>query len=173
MSRELHMPIGLTWLVIFMVSIATWQGCYSVQGFSIDPDLETFRIQDFGNTALNAPPNINQTFSEALKLKISRESRLTLDEFNPDIQFGGAITRYAVTSVSPEPGEVTGLQRLEIVVNIEYVNYTDTEDNWNQAFSFFRDYSPALNLLDIQDALIEEIFDQIIEDIFNRAFTDW
>jgi hypothetical protein len=123
--------------------------------------------------APNAPPNINQTYSESLKLKISRESRLLLDERNPDIQFGGSITRYNVSAVSPEPGEFAALQRLEITVQIEYTNFTDPEDEWTQPFSFFADFAPSQNLLDVQDELIVTIFDQINEDLFNKAFTNW
>ena len=148
-------------------------GCYSFKGFSVDPSLNSFRVAQFGITAPNAPPNINQTFSEGLKRKISRESRLVLDEVNPDIQFGGTVTRYHVSAVSPEPGEFAALQRLEITVSIEYTNFRDPEDKWTQNFSFFADYPPEQNLLDVQDDLILIIFDQIEEDIFNKAFTNW
>ena len=159
--------------VLLTLLVTSGIGCYSFKGFAPDPALETYRIDRFNLTAPNAPPNINQTFTEGLKRKISRESRLILDENDPDIQFGGAITRYHVSSVSPEPGEFAALQRLEITVNIEYTNFNDPEDKWTQGFSFFADYAPDVNLLDVQDELIETIFDQINEDIFNRAFTNW
>ena len=160
--------------IIIVLAIALVQaGCYSFKGFSVDPSLSTFRVAQFGVTAPNAPPNINQTFTEGLKRKISRESRLVLDENNPDIQFGGTVTRYHVSAVSPEPGEFAALQRLEITVNVEYTNYRDPEDTWTQNFSFFADFAPEQNLLDVQDDLITIIFTQIEEDIFNKAFTNW
>jgi lipopolysaccharide assembly LptE-like protein len=158
-------------LALFASSLIS--GCYTFKGFSVDPNLATFKIAKFDNTTFNSPPNIDQTFTESLKRKISRESRLILDERNPDIQFDGSITKYQVSAVSPEPGETTALQRLSITVNIEYSNFSDEEDNWQQSFDFFADYSPNEQLLDRQDELIAVIFDQILEDIFNKAFTNW
>ena len=150
-----------------------FSGCYTFKGFSIDPELETFYVEQFENKAFNAPPNINQTFTETLKIKVSRESRLVINELNPDIKFDGTITRYQVSAVSPEPGEVTALQRLDITVDVEYYNMRDLEDTWRQSFTFFADFSPGQNLLDVQDELIAIIFEQIQEDIFNKAFANW
>lgn len=167
-------PPRLLPVTIILVSIMTlMHGCYSFRSFGIDPSLESFFVDQFEVQAFAAPPNINQTFSERLKLKIYRESRLVLDEANPDIVFDGAITRYEVLSVSPEPGEFAALQRLEITVRVKYENTRDEKGNWEQSFSFFADFSPDQNLLDVQDQLIDIIFDQILEDIFNKAFGNW
>lgn len=160
-----------SFLCLLVLLAAT--GCYTFKGYSISPEIETFFVEQFENKAFNAPPNINQTFSESFKLKINRESRLVLDSRNPDILFSGAITRYTVTSVSPEPGETTALQRLDVTVEVEYTNTRDLEDQWKQSFSFFADFLPDQNLLDVQDQLIETIFIQIQEDIFNKAFANW
>jgi len=169
-TSRLPFMIRTLLILVFMSQIV---GCYTFKGFSVDPSLETFRVATFTIAAPNAPPNINQTYSESLKRKVSRESRLILDERDPDIQFGGSIKRFFVSSVSPEPGEFAALQRLEITVQIEYTNFTDPEDKWSQPFSFFADFAPDQNLLDVQDELIAVIFDQINEDLFNKAFTNW
>jgi len=172
-TRLANRFVFMRYILLALFASTLVSGCYTFKGFSIDPELTTFRIAQFNNTTFNSPPNINQTFTEALKRKISRESRLVLDESNPDIQFDGTITRYNVSSVSPEPGEFTALQRLTITVNIEYTNISDEEDKWQQPFSFFADFPPEDQLIDRQDELIAIIFDQILEDIFNKAFTNW
>lgn len=168
--RKLIPACAAIMLGIMLISLG---GCYTFKGYSIDPEIETFYVDQFDIRAFSAPPNINQTFSEQFKLKINRESRLVLDSRNPDIVFSGAITRYNVSSVSPEPGETTALQRLDITVEVVYTNKRDLEDTWKQNFSFFADFSPDQNLLDVQDQLIETIFTQIQEDIFNKAFANW
>jgi len=165
--------VFMRYFLVALLSSSLLSGCYTFKGFSVDPELTTFKIAQFENTTFNSPPNINQTFTESLKRKISRESRLVLDESNPDIQFDGKISRYNVSSVSPEPGEFTALQRLSITVNISYTNFSDEEDKWEEPFSFFADFPPEDQLIDRQDELITIIFDQILEDIFNRAFTNW
>ena len=169
----IRIHVTLQYLLLAGLSLVVLTGCYTFKGYSIDPSLETFYVDQFENRAFAAPPNINQTFSEQLKLKVNRESRLTLDERNPDLVFSGAVTRYNVSSVSPEPGEFAALSRLEITVAVNYENTQDMDENWEQDFSFFADFSPDQNLLDVQDELIETIFDQILEDIFNKAFANW
>ncbi len=159
-------------IFIFILTIFA-SGCYTCQGFSISEDLKTFYVMDFRNTTTNAPPTIQQTFTEKLKEKISRESRLTPDEQNPDITFNGTITRFSVTAVAPERDATTAANRLDIAVSITYENAREEDDRWTQTFTHFLDFPSTANLLDVQDELIDEIFDQIIEDIFNKAFTNW
>ena len=150
-------------------------GCklYSLKGYSIDPDVSTYYVGQFKITAYNAPATINQTFAEALKDKISRESRLKYEDENPDLEFNGTIQNFDVTPVAPQPDERTSFNRLTITVNIEYENRKDPKDHWTRSFSHFEDFSTDENLLDVQDKLIETIFKQILEDIFNHAFNNW
>ena len=157
----------------FLLLVPLFSGCYSLKGFSISESLKTFDVLDFRNTAPNAPPTVQQIFSESLKEKIARESRLTPDNQNPDITFSGTIIRYSVTAVAPERNATTAANRLEIGVSVTYENNQDKDDRWTQSFSHFLDFPSSQNLLDVQDELITEIFDQIIEDIFNKAFTNW
>ena len=159
--------------LILFLAFSTLQGCYSLKGFSISEDLKTFSVENFRNAAQNAPATIQQTFGERLKEKISRESRLTRDEENPDISFSGSVSRFSVTAVSPERGAVTASNRLEIAISVTYENNRSTDDQWTQTFSHFLDFPSDTNILDVQDELITGIFDQIIEDIFNKAFTNW
>lgn len=177
------MPLqsGISALINLMIRIsliialfsACLNGCYTFKGFSIDENLKTFYVDNFRNTATNAPPTIQQTFTEQLKEKVQRESRLSWDDENPDITFSGTITRFSVTAVAPERDATTAANRLDIAVSVTYENAQDDKDRWTQTFSFFLDFPSDRNLLDVQDELIDQIFGQIMEDIFNKAFTDW
>jgi Lipopolysaccharide-assembly len=159
--------ISLLFVLIFI------SGCYTFKSTSISEDLKTFYVMDFRNTTTNAPPTIQQTFTERLKEKISRESRLTPDDENPDITFSGTITRFSVTAVAPERDATTAANRLDIAINVTYENARRPDERWTQSFSFFLDFPSDRNLLDVQDDLIDQIFDQILEDIFNKAFSNW
>ncbi len=156
-------------------------GCYSFKGISIPPTIATFYVDQFQNSAGNAPPDVGQRFSEELKDIVIRNSRLNYEENIPDIEFTGTITTYSVQSVAPERRDNadggsefgSSLNRLNISVKVDYINNMDDEDNWSQVFSFFEDFESTQNLSDVQDELIEKIFDQITTDIFNKAFTNW
>jgi hypothetical protein len=162
--------IGILCLLSILPGIS---GCYSLKGYSIEPDVETFYVGNFNINATNAPATINQTFTESLKDKIARESRLQFTDLNPDLQFNGTIQSFVVSAVAPKPDEQTSFNRLTIHVAIEYTNSLDAKDDWKKTFSHFADFHTDQNLLQVQDELINIIFTQILEDVFNQAFNNW
>ncbi len=161
---------GIFWLLILVPWIS---GCYSLKGYSIDANVETYFVGNFKLTALSAPATINQTFAESLKDKISSESRLKYSDVDPDLEFNGTIQSFNVLSMAPQPGETTSFNRLTIFVSVEYTNHLNPKDQWTKTFSHFADFPPDQNLLQVQDDLIVIIFNQILEDIFNQAFNNW
>jgi len=148
-------------------------GCYSLKGYNIDPNVETYYVGNFKLISSNAPATLPQTFAESLKDKISRESRLKYDDENPDIEFNGSIQGYTITAVAPLPGERTSFNRLTINVTVDYTNNLDAKDKWTKSFSHFEDFPAEQNLTAVQEDLITVIFNQILEDIFNQAFNNW
>lgn len=146
---------------------------YSFTGISIPDNVRTFYVAPFDVEAPNAEPTISQTFSDALRDKIQIESRLNQSEVDPHCEFKGTITRYQVSSVAPQPGELTAFNRLDVTVNVEFINQKDDTQSWKQSFSYFSDFASDEIFLDIQDGLIETINEQLVEDIFNKAFTNW
>ena len=154
----------------------TLSACYTFKGTTISPDVTTFYIGNFRNNAANAPAEIGQLFSDRLRDKVLRESRLAYTETDMSIEFDGAVTNYTVSSVAPSSsdGQIgSSLNRLQIGVSVDYINHIDEDESFTQTFSFFQDFESSENLADVQDALIEDIFQQITEDIFNRAFSNW
>ena len=144
--------------------------CYSLKGTSIPSNTNTFFVDYFEHKAFNAPPDINQVFTERLKDKIRSQSRLDYSTIDPDIEFSGAITSYLVTSEAPTSDEETGLNRIEIRMKVKYQNHVEEEDTWESNFMYFYEYAPDLTLDDVQDEAHTVIFAQIAEDIFNKAF---
>lgn len=164
---------GLYALILLSSSVFVFNQCYSLRGISIDPAVKTYFVSQFKSNATNAPPNLNQTFTEALKEKIRTESRLTYADTDPDIEFKGTIVDFRVSSEAPQPGETTALNRLTITTAIEYIDSKDEKKNWKSNFSFFYDFPSSQDLLSIQEDAIQVISTQMMEDIFNKAFTDW
>ena len=146
---------------------------YSFTGISIPESVRTFYVTAFEISVPNAEPTLSQTFSDALRDKVQTQSRLTQSETDPHCEFKGAITRYQVSSVAPQPGELTAFNRLDVSVSVDFINHKDETQNWKQTFSYFSDFSSDQNFLSVQDGLIETINDQLVEDIFNKAFTNW
>lgn len=163
--------IFLILMSLFFITIAF--SCYTLSGISIADDVNTYYVEQLRNNADNAPPTLPQTLTENLKEKIRTESRLVFSDTEPDIEFRGSLVDFRVTAEAPQPGEVTAINRLTIIVAIDYINNKTPEKNWKSNFSFFYDYSSTTDLSSIQETAIRSITNQLMEDIFNRAFTDW
>ena len=146
---------------------------FGFKGISIKPEVKSFAVENFALIDQAAPNNLNQIFSEELRLKVRQESRLTEDNENPDIIFSGTVSRYRVEFAAPDANNTASLNRLTIEVKIKYENLIDEEDTWEKTYSDFEDYDSNGNLQQLQDGLIDVIVDDILERAFNDAFTDW
>ncbi len=158
---------------LLLILVALISGCYSFKGISIEPGINTFYVARFENNAINSPPNLEVTVAEALRAKVRTESRLEQVDTNPDVEFRGTVVDYRVSSEAPQPGTFAALNRLTIVLAVEYLNSQDEEANWKQNFSFFFDFPATTSLEAVQEEAIQDILDQLTEDIFNKAFTNW
>lgn len=150
--------------------------CYTFKGISIDPEVNTFFVQNFETDAGNAPPTLAVNFTERLKDKIRLESRLNLKNADSDVEFLGRISDYRVVPVAPKPGEVVALNRLEVRINVQYLNHKNEKKSWPAArpFQHFAEFDNTVDLLAVQDQLLNQtILPQILEDVFNAAFNDW
>lgn len=147
--------------------------CYTFKDASFPPDLKTFEVAYFPNQAELVNPALSQQFTEALKDKILRESNLNLVSENGHVAFSGAITEYSVTPVAATSGETVSLNRLKIVVKVDFKNNQEEKGSWTSAFSRFVDYSSSLNFSTNENSFVEEIIAQVVDDVFKKAFVNW
>jgi len=162
---------------LFLASLLT--ACYSFRGISIPEGAETAYVPLFVDNAVSAPPTLYIDVTERLRDKVRDEARLTIVEQNPDIQITGTLVDFRVTAEAATAGDATAafsrLNRLTIVVAIEYKNLRDPEDEgWKQNFSDVFNFPGEQTLASVQDEAIDEILTLINEKIFNKAFAeDW
>lgn len=151
-------------------------GCkvkYTLSGQSIPPDAKTVSVGFFVNKAALAPPTFSQQFTEDLKTKFQRETRLQLVPSGGDLEFEGSVTGYSVSPQAVQGNETAALNRLTVSVSVTYVNNLDEEQNFTTSFSRFADFSAGSSLSAVEGQLTPVISEQLIQDIFNRAFINW
>jgi hypothetical protein len=168
---------AIVFLILFTMVLAGC-GIYSFSGVNITA--ETITIRDFYNDANNGPPDLAQRFSNEIKDYYQRNTNLTLVTEGGELIIDGAVVDYRLTPVAPQANQqqdgadLSAVTRLTIVVNVSYTNLEDDQFNFeNRKFSFFADFNSDLNLTAVEDALIQEIYDQIILDIFNASVANW
>ncbi|MFN4000230.1 LptE family protein [Algoriphagus sp.] len=171
-------------VLLYILPLLGFSGCKISYGFNpgrINYDeIKSFTVENFFNDSGGGPANMEQLFTESLKEFYQRNTKLELVRSNGDLQFSGAITRYTLTpqaAVSSGDGNTpdrAGQMRLTIVVEVDYINLNNEEDNKKQPFTFFKDYDPRTQtFLDIESQLVEEIFEAIIQDIFTATVANW
>jgi hypothetical protein len=116
---------------------------------------------------------MHNTFSEMLKQKINTETRLRYTETNPHIIFEGSIDGFSVTSTATDAQNTASLNKLEIRIRIKFTNELHPEENWEQTFSDYANFDRNVNLTDVQDGLIKEIYELILDKIITKSFSNW
>lgn len=169
----MHQSTRLAGVILLVLYCFSQWSCYTLKGFSISPETNTYFVKTFDVLAPAAPPVIGQQLTESFKNKVRNQTRLTYNDLDPDVEFVATISDYTVSSEAPQPNATTAFNRLEIGISVEYINHKDEKKNWKQKFSRFASFRSDANLLDIQDQLIKDISALLFDDIFRKAFEDW
>jgi hypothetical protein len=150
-------------------------GCkvYSFTGANVSGDIHTFSVELFQNRSNNGPASLPQVFTDRLKQKFQTEANLRQVSNDGDLQFKGAITGYTFSYDAPVAGATSGLNKLTINVQVEFVNSKDEKDKWTENFSRYAQYSSGENLSSVEDRLITDINNQLVDDIFQKALVKW
>lgn len=148
-------------------------GVYSFTGASISPEVKSVSIDYFPSHAALAPASMPQAFTEALRDLFISRTNLDLLTKNGDIRFEGYISDYRTRPVAIQGNETAAKNRLTVVVNVTYTNSKDENKNFEKSFSRFADFDSNQNLSDVEQALIDEINEQLILDIFNESVVNW
>lgn len=148
-------------------------GIYNFKGSNIPKEVETFSVALFGNEAQLVNPQLSLNFTEKLKTKFQQESRLSLVANNGDWKFSGAIKDYKIETATIDQNTGAAQNQFTIVVRVEFENSADSEKNFNREFSFFRTYDASKDFSSIENALSNEITDNIVQQIFAATALEW
>jgi len=167
-------------LLLALVSLIFCEGCgvYSFTGSTLTADVKTMSIQTFYNNALLGPSTMSVTFTESLKDYFQQNTGLILVDQEGDIQLEGYIENFTLTPVAATASS-TGVNlanqsRITVTISATYVNSKDPTFDFDKRFSNFRDFDQATtDLSQVEEQLVEEIFEQIIIDIFNSSVANW
>lgn len=166
-------------LLVPLVFLLIWGcGIYSFTGASIPPGTETFQVNYFENQAGNRPgstvePGLDRDFTIALQDLLLNQTNLSLVNSDGDLIYEGEITEYSVTPMAATAAITAAQNRLKMSVKLRYFNTKNEEDDMEKGYSFFYDFPAELQVYDVRDAALKEIFDRITQDIFNDTLARW
>lgn len=162
-------------LIIALLIIFCMPACkiYRFSDASVDPNLKTFSMGQTINIATLQNPNAAPAFTEKLKDKFLRETRMVMLSESGDLEFSATITEYSVDPVSITNIETTSQNRLNVSVKIDCVNKKDAKKNFSQTFRDGENYDANTQFSQVENTLINTIFDRLVQQIFNRTFGNW
>jgi hypothetical protein len=161
-------------LVILLAGVAP--SCrinYSFTGANISPAVKTYSVYYFTNRARLVNPTLSQSFTEALREKLQRQTSLNELAEDGDLIFEGQITGYEVRPMSIQKDDMAALNRLTVTVRVKYTNNIDPDQSIEQTFSAYEDFDSTSSLSDVEDGLVPEIITKLTEDIFNATLANW
>jgi hypothetical protein len=161
------------WILSFAAVLLTaCSGGYSFTGGDVG-EAKTISIQRFDNVAPLVNPKLGQQFTETLQQVMVRQTPLSLVRMDGDLDFSGAITGYEVRSEAPGANDQIAQSRLTVTVRVQYVNQLDDKKSFEQTFSIYRNFPSTSDLASVEDALVDEIVQELAEKIFNRSLVNW
>jgi len=159
-------------LGLLIFSLSACVGGYSFTGGSVG-EAKTISVSYFDNRAALVNPNLSIQLTEAMKDIFVQQTPLELVEGNADMLIEGSISGYEVRPISAQGNETTSQSRFTISISVIFTNNLDTEKSFTQRFSRYRDFSSDNLFADVENALVEEINQELAEDVLNRAIANW
>jgi len=163
--------------IICFVGILFMTGCsisYTFNGASIDyTKIKSITIKDFPNQAPSVYPPLSQVFTEELKDRYIRQTRLQIAPVNGDLDLEGEIIGYDLAQLAVREDAFASQTQLTIAVRVRYTNRTNPDEDFEQTFSANRPFSNDRMLQDVQDELCLEIVKEIVDQIYNATVANW
>ncbi|WP_040278337.1 LptE family protein [Psychroserpens damuponensis] len=148
-------------------------GPYSFTGVQ-DLKAETFQVNYFQNNANLIEPGLDRDFTIALQDLIANQTNLNLTTSNGDLVYEGEIIEYRISPTTAQANSTAAQNRLTIGVNVRLFDKDNPDEEFEQRFSFFYDYSGTTQLIGAQkETAHEEIFERLTQDIFNATLAKW
>lgn len=152
-------------------------GCsikYSLNGTSIDyTKIKTVSIADFQNLAPTVYPPLAQRFTEDLKDRFQRQTRLRDIPTNGDLSIEGEIVGYDLSAEAVQENAFAAKTRLTLRINVRFTNKVNEEESFEREFTSFGTFDSSQMFVDVQDQLCQELTKDIINQIFNATVENW
>lgn len=147
---------------------------YKFNGASIDyTKLKSVSIADFPNNSEYVVPTLSQNFTETLRDKYTRQTRLKVLKLNGDIQLEGEIVGYQIASTSISADTYASKTRVTLTINVRFNNTKNSDESFENRYTSFQEFDSSKNIRDVEDELIRTMVDEIVDKIFNDTAAKW
>ena len=156
-----------SYLFVLVTFLIVGCGNYSFTGASIPEGTKSFQVNLFENNSGNNvgsifEPGLDRDFTLALQNILENQTNLEMLQSNGDLVYNGEIIEYRVSPMTATANLDAAQNRLTMTVAVNYENTLNDEDNLEKRFSFYYDFPGNLQVYDIKDSALQEIFERIL-----------
>ena len=152
-------------------------GCtvsYKFNGASIDyTKVKSISITDFPNMVELVYAPLSSTFSEALRDKYTRQTKLQLLRTGGDLDVQGEIVGYDYVPLSIGTDALAAQTRLSLTVNVRFTNRQNPEEDFEKRYTASQTFDSNQMLNDVQDELLALMIEEITDQIYNDTVANW
>ena len=145
---------------------------YSFKDVSIPAEVKTVKISFIENKARYVDPQLSPQLTDRLRQKITSQTRLTqTNNDDAHYQIGGFVSEDNITTAGIS-NQTAATNRLTIGLHITFRN---TLIGTNKDFDIVRnfDFNANLSRQDAENALRDQILNNLSDEVFNRIFSNW
>lgn len=143
-----------------------------VQG-NVATNIKTFTIYDFPNRAPLVNPTLGDYFTEKLRERFTRQTKLDFMKEGGDLEYEGSITGYDIQPMAIKSDDLASMNRLTVRIKVKFTNNKDHDQDFDTEFSAYSEFSADVMLSDVEDGLLEVIVKEIVDDIYNKSVANW
>lgn len=138
-------------------------------------DAKTFQVNYFQNNAAIVETGIERIFTQKLQNVIQNQTNLSLVPSGGDLVYEGEIVDYRTTpsTATSNLDQGSAQNRLDIVINVRFVNKKKEDDNFEKRFTFFFNFPANTLPSSILNEALTVIYDRISLDVFNESLAKW
>ena len=146
----------------------------SFTGASVDyTKVSSISIKDFPNVAPYVIAPMSQQFTEMLKDKYSRQTKLRVVRDGGDLDLEGEITGCNYTPLTVTDGAYASQTRLTVSIRVRFTNKKDPERDFERTFTAQNEFSNERTISQVEEELSNGIMKEIIDQIFNETMATW
>lgn len=171
--------VGIVSVLMIMFITQACSVSYKFTGTTIDyTKVKSISIKDFPNMAPLVYGPFAQKFTDELKDRYVRQTKLRMLRENGTLDLEGEITGYELTpqAVKDTPDSkmsYASMTRLTVTVRVRYANQANPNDDFEQSFSAYREFDNSQTIDQVQDQLSEEIIKELVDLIYNATVANW
>ena len=162
---------------LLAISVFVLSSCaisMSFNGASIDySKIKSVAIADFPNNAAFVNPTLATDFSEGVRDIFQRQTRLTVNRKDGDLELEGEITDYNLTPMAISADSYSAETKLTMVVRVRFTNNVEPDESFERTYTAFQLFDSSALLTDVQDELCATMIKEIAENIYNDTVARW